>query len=290
MGFARFLSVIVREQLPFQQVYFINRTVVAREFATRKQKPAKVNKRPPTAYQMFASANRARLAAENPHKKPREIQSTLSHEWKEMSEDKKSPYKKVYAEKLEIYNAPLKKLPMKPPTAYTLFLKENFSRVQAQLSPGSGGPAVLSELAKEWNSLSNEEKNQLEQKCAKMKEEYKEQVINFGKGLTDQERSFLQEKRGPKMKQLAKEMRQLLEYPKRPLSPYFRFAQKHVGELENEPPVERMKVLGQKWREMTDEEKKVYNEETGEALEKYKKDVAEWKQKHPEAVQMVLSK
>lgn len=290
MAFARILSVIVREKLPFQQLNLsLNRAVVACGFATRKQKPTKI-KRPPTAFQMFASANRARLAAENPHKSPREIQSALSHEWKEMSEDGKSPYKKAYAEKMEIYNAPLKKLPKKPPTKYTLFLQENYARVQAQLSPGSGGPAVMSELAKEWNSLSNEEKDQLEQKCAKMKEDYKLQVIEFGKGLTDQELSFLKEKRGQKMQKLAKEMRQLLGYPKRPISSYFRFTQENLGELENEPLVERVKVLGQKWREMTDDEKEVYKEESRKEHEKYKKDVAEWKQKHPKALQMALSK
>lgn len=290
MAFACILSVIVREKLPFQQLNSsINRVVVACGFATRKQKPAKI-KRPATAFQIFASANRTRLAAENPHKTPREIQSALSHEWKEMSEDGKSPYMEAHEQKMEIYNAPLKKIPKKPPTKYTLFLQENFARVQAQLSPGSAGPAVLSELAKEWNSLSNEEKDQLEQKCTKLKEDYKQQVIEFGKGLTEQEVSFLLEKRGQKMKKLAKEMRQLLEYPKRPISSYFRFTQEHLGELENESLVERVKVLGQKWREMTDEEKEVYKDESRKASVQYKKDVAEWKQKHPKALQMVLSK
>ena len=290
MAFACILSVIVREKLPFRQLNIkFNRAVVACGYATRKQTPAKI-KRPATAFQMFASANRARLGAENPHKTPREIQSALSHEWKEMSEDGKSPYKKAHEEKMEIYIAPLKKLPKKPPTKYTLFLQENFARVQAQLSPGSGGSAVLSELAKEWNSLSDMEKDQLDQKCAKLKEDYKQQVIEFGKGLTEQELSFLQEKRGQKMQKLAKEMRQLFEYPKKPISSYFRFTQEHLGEQEDGPLVERVKVLGQKWREMTDEEKEVYKEESRKANEKYKKDVAEWKQKHPKALQMVLSK
>ena len=290
MVFARILSVIVRENLPFQQLNSsLNRAVVACGFATRQQKPVKI-KRPPSSFQLFASANRARVAAENPQKTPREIQSALSHEWKEMSEDGKSPYKKAYAEKMETYNAPLKKLPKKPPTKYTLFLQENYARVQAQLSPGSAGPAVLSELAKEWHSLSDEEKDQLDQKCAKLKEDYKQQVIEFGKELTDQELSFLKEKRGQKMQQLAKEMRQLLGYPKRPLSSYFRFTQENLGELENEPLVERVKILGQKWREMTDEQKEMYTEESRKEREQYKKDVAAWKQKHPKALQMVLSK
>lgn len=290
MAFAGILFVTVREKLPFQQLNLnLNRAVVACGFATRKQKPAKI-KRPPSAFQMFASANRARLAAENPHKTPREIQSALSYEWKEMSEDGKSPYQKAYAVKMEMYNAPLKKIPKKPPTKYTLFLQENYSRVQAQLSPGSAGPAVLSELAKEWNSLSNEEKDQLEQKCAKLKEDYKQQVIEFGKGLTDQELSFLKEKRGQKMQQLAKEMRELLGYPKRPLSSYFLFTQENLGELEDVPLVERVKILAQKWREMTDEQKEVYKEESRKEREKYEKDVVEWKQKHPKALQMVLSK
>lgn len=290
MASGRILSFIAREKLPFQQLNLsLNRAVVASAFATRKQKPAKI-KRPPTSFQLFASANRARLAAENPHKTLREIQNALFDEWKEMSEEGKSPYKKAYAEKMEIYNAPLMKLPKKPPTKYTLFLQENFARVQAQLSPGSAAPAVMAELAKEWNSLPDEEKNQLEQKCAKLKEDYKQQVIEFGKGLSDQELAFLKQKRGQRMQQLAKEMRQLLGYPKRPLSSYFLFTQENLAELDNEPLVERVKVLGQKWREMTDEQKEVYKEESRKEREKYKKDVAEWKQKHPRALKVALSK
>ena len=277
MSFARFLSVVLREPLPFRHVYLI-RTIVSHGFATQ----SKV-KRPPTAYQLFASENRAHFVAENPEKKPREVNRALSDKWKEMSEEEKSPYKNARAFKMEIYNAPLKKLPKKPPTPFGLFLKENFSRVEAVLGAGTGAPAIVSELSKEWKSLSDEEKEQMKQKYEKMMEEYKEQVSNFGKGLTSEELAFLKEKRGPQMQKIAKEKRQLLGYPKRPLSAYILFVQKHVEEMESESPVERIKILGQRWNEMTDVEKEVYIELSRQAREKYHKDVAEWKENHPEA-------
>ncbi|XP_078349613.1 transcription factor A, mitochondrial-like [Oculina patagonica] len=278
MSFARLLSVVVREPLPFRQLY-LTRVIVAHGFATE----AKVNKRPPTAYQLYASEHRANFVAQNPDKKPREINRALSDKWKEMSEEEKNPYKKAREFKMEIYNAPLKKLPKKPPTAFGLFLKENFSKVEAELGPGVGAPAVVSELSKEWKSLSDEEKEEMKQKYERMMEEYREQVSNFGKGLTSEEIAFLKEKRGPQMQKIAKEKRQILGYPKRPLSPYILFVQKHSEELDFGTPVERIKILGQKWSEMSAEEKEVYIELSRQAREKYHNDVAEWKEKHPKA-------
>lgn len=277
MSFARLLSVLVRETLPFRQVC-LTRTLVAHGFATQPKV-----KRPPSAYQLFATENRAHFVEENPDKSPQEIKKALSDKWKEMSEEEKSLYKKQYSLKMEIYNAPLKKLPKKPPTAFSLYLKENYSRAAASLGADASAPTVVIELSREWKSLSDEEKEQVKQKCEKMKQDYKEQVGNFGKGLTSQEYAFLREKRGPQMQRIAKEKRQLLGYPKKPPSAYILFIQRHVEEVESTSPTERIKILGHKWNEMSDEEKEEYVELSRQAREKHQKDVAEWKEKHPDA-------
>lgn len=282
MSFARFSS-IVRGPLLFRQS-LLARTILAHGFATHKEKPANV-KRPSTAYQLFAFENRTLVVAEYPDIKGQEITKALSNKWKEMSEDEKSSYKKTYAENLKIYNAPLAKLPKKPPGTFGLFVKENYSK-EAGLLPEAKLTEVMKALSNQWNNISNEEKEQWKQKQEEMKEEYKEKVISFDEGLTPEERAFLEEKRGPKMRQLAKEKSKLLGRPKRPLTAYIIFVQKNIRGMESptgSTAVERIQTLAQTWNNMTSEEKEEYVVESRQAFEQYQKDVAEWKEKHPEA-------
>lgn len=284
LSFTCFSFAAVRESLLVRQVY-LARTILTRAFATKKEQQVKF-KRPPTAYQLFASANRDHLAQLHPDKPKQEITKALYDRWREMSEDEKSPFKQEHEEKMGLYKAPLEKLPKKPPGVFGLFVKENYSRIASGLSPGFTAPDVMRELSGEWNSMSDEDKEQLKQKHDSLVEEYNKQIMTFEQGLTPEERDFLLQKRGVEMRTLAKKKRKLLTVgmPKMPPGPFIRFMKKSFREVENESPVERMKILGQRWRELSDEEKEVYNEEYRGAREQHIKDLAEWKEKHPDAV------
>jgi len=64
--------------------------------------------------------------------------------------------------------------------------------------------------------------------------------------------------------------------PKRPLTGFFRFAQSIRKQVEIDTGLKGIKVtpvLTQRWRELTDEEKNVYNSE-------FKKEMVEWKQQY----------
>lgn len=284
MSFLRFSTAIFREPLSFRQV-LLARLVVGHGFATQKAKPTKVvvPKHPPNSFMMFASENRASVVEEYPEKTPREIMTILSVKWKAMSEDQKSPYKNAYAEKMKIYNAPLAKLPKKPPGVFGLFVKEKYPTVEAR-KPGAEAPEIMSELSSEWNSLTDVEKEQWMQKRESLLQQYKEQVMSFGKGMSAEERAFLEEKQGARMQQLEKEQRKLLGYPKRPPSSFILFMQKNADGLEDVPAIERTKMLGKKWREMSTEEKEEFFEENRKARERYKEDVAEWMEKNSQAL------
>ncbi|KAJ7365411.1 hypothetical protein OS493_005518 [Desmophyllum pertusum] len=157
---------------------------------------------------------------------------------------------------------------------------------EAGLLPEAKLTEVMKALSNQWKNISNEEKEQWKQIQEKMKEEYKEKVISFDEGLTPEERAFLEEKRGPKMRQLAKEKSKLLGRPKRPLTAYIIFVQKNIRGMESptgSTAVERIQTLAQTWNNMTSEEKEEYVVESRQAFEQYQKDVAEWKEKHPEA-------
>ena len=283
MSILRFTSVVFRNPPLFRQV-LLARTIIGHGFATQKAKAAEaVPKRPPNAYMTFLKENRPSAVEEYPDKTPREIMLVLSVKWKAMSEDQKKPYKDAYAEKMKSYNAPLAKIPKKPPGAFGLFVKEKYPIFEAE-NPGAKTTEIMTMIAGEWQGLPDEEKEEWNQKREKLLQHYKDQVMTLGKGLTAEERSFIEEKLGAQLKRLRKEQRELLGYPKRPLTAFLMFTQKHRDEMKDLPITERTKVFGKKWREMSDEEKEEFFEESRQAREKYHEDVAEWEEKNPEAL------
>lgn len=274
---------LVQESLLFRQVY-VPQMILTYEFASKKELQVKI-KRPPTAYQLFASANREQLVKLNPDRPKQEITKALHDRWREMSEEEKNPYKEDHDKQMDLYKAPLEKLPKKPPGVFGLFVKENYSRITSGLSPGSTAPDAMRELSNEWNSMSDDDKEQLKQKYENLVEEYNKQILTFEQNLTDEERAFLLQKRREEMRTLAKKKRKLLNVgkPKLPPGPFVRFMLNSLGKVESESPVERLKILGQRWQQLSDEEKEVYIEEYRLAREKYAQDLAEWNAKHPDA-------
>lgn len=163
-------------------------------------------------------------------------------------------------------------------------MKENYSRVQAEMITGSSVREVMPELSNKWRNLPSKEKERLKEKHQAIQEEYKQQVISFRQGLTTEERVYLDEKHGLKMKQLDKERRHFLGYPKSPPSPFILFMQRSAEGLKSASVIERAKLLGRKWKEMSEEEKEMYFEENRKAHEQYNKDIAKWKEKYSEVV------
>lgn len=284
MSIFRFVSVVALEPLSFRQV-LIARTMLVHGSSTQNDKPTDVavSQGPPNEFQFFFRGKRDPAVDDFSDKTDKDTSKILSNKWKVISENEKSSRERAYAEKKEIYNASLAKLPKKPSGVFGLFVKENYSKVAAGLIPGVSAREVMPALSSKWKNLSNEEKEKLKEKYDMMQEEYKQQVISFWKELTAEERAFLEEKHGQKMRQLAKERRQFLGYPKSPPSPFLLFVQMSENGMKSASVIERTKMLGQKWRAMSKEEKEVYFEENRQAHEQYKKDIAKWKAKYPEA-------
>ncbi|KAL9950875.1 hypothetical protein ACROYT_G043445 [Oculina patagonica] len=280
MSIFRFASVIAQKSLSYRPLSLAWTMSVHGSSKQNDQRTDIVV--PPNAFQLFSRGKRERAVDNFSDKTDKDTSKTLSNKWKGISETEKSSRKRAYTQK-EIYNAALAKLPKKPLAVFGLFVKENYSKVAAGLIPGVSARVVMPALSDKWNSLSNEEKEQLKQKHDKMLEEYKQQVISFWQELTAEERTFLEEKHGPKMRQLEKEGRHFLGYPKSPPSPFLLFVQRSANGMEIVSVIERTKMLGQKWRAMSKEEKEVYFEENRQAHEQYKKDIIEWKAKYPEA-------
>ena len=276
----RFASVIAWEPLSFRQGLSA-RTVTVNGFAIQNGKPAEMNVVVPKAYQLLSRKKSGFAADDSSHTTDKGISKTLSGKWDRFSESEKGNVKTVSAEK-DVYNATLEKLPRRPPGLFGLFVKDNYSKVQAEMIPGISAREVMPALSNKWRNLPNTEKERLRQKHQTIQEEYKQQVISFRQGLTTEERAYLDEKHGPKMRQLDKERRHFLGYPKSPPSPFILFMQRSAANLKSASVIERAKMLGQKWKEMSEEEKEVYFEENRKAHAQYNKDIAKWKEKYSE--------
>ena len=216
-------------------------------------------------------------------KTPQAITGTL----KKMFEIKKRTYKKSYTKEEKIDDGsvaePVAELPSKPPGLFDLYVKDNFSKVQRGLVPGDSASDVMLALSSKWESLSNAEKEQLKCKNDELKEEYKQQVTILWQELTSEKRALLEETKGPKLRQLASARRELLEYPKKPSSPFLLFVQKNAKNVNASSVIERTKILGEMWKEMSANEKEIFFKENRKAQEQYNRDVAKWKETHPGA-------
>ena len=281
MNIFRFAAVIAWEPLSFRQGLSA-RSVTANGFATQNGKPAETNVVVPKAYQLLFRKRSGFAADDSSHKTDKGISKTLSAKWDGYSGSEKAGTVKTVSAEKDVYNATLEKLPRRPPGLFGLFVKENYSKVQAGMRPGISAREVMPALSSKWRNLPNTEKERLKQKHQKIQEEYKQQVISFRQGLTTEERAYLDEKHGPKMRQLDKERRHFLGYPKSPASPFILFMQKSAESLKSASVIERAKMLGQKWKEMSEEEKEVYFEENRKAHVQYNKDIAKWKEKYSE--------
>ena len=282
MSIFRFASVIAWESLSFRQGLSA-RIMTVNEFATQNAgKPAEMNVVVPKAYQLLSRKESGFAADDSWHKTDKGFSKTLPSKCDEFSESEKGTVKTISGEKKDIYNATLEKLPRKPPGMFGLFVKENYSKVQAGMIPGTSAREVMPVLSNKWRNLRSTEKERLKQKYETIQEEYKQQVISFRQRLTTEERAYLDEKHGPKMRQLDKERRHFLGYPKSPPSPFILFMQKSAESLKSASVIERAKMLGQKWKTMSEEEKEVYFEENRKAHTQYNMEIAKWKEKYSE--------
>ena len=177
----------------------------------------------------------------------------------------------------------LPELPSKPPGLFGLFVSDNYSKVQGDVASGKSPTEILTHLSMKWKTLSSAEKAELKHRHDVLKEEYKREVMNLWKGLNTERRVLLEKLQGPKLRQLANARQELLGYPKKPPSSFLLFVQKNTDIVNASSVIERTKKLGEKWKEMSADEKEVFFMESLKANEQYLHDVVKWKEKHPEA-------
>ncbi|KAM2032744.1 hypothetical protein ACFX1T_014730 [Malus domestica] len=179
--------------------------------------------------------------------------------------------------------------PKHPMSAFFLFTKGRRPALAAENK-------TVTEIAKitgeEWKNMTEEQKLPYEEMTRKNKEKYIQEMEAY-KEMKEEEASNLKKekhevlqllKKKEKTENIIKEeqkkkKKEEKKKPKRPASSYLLFSKEaRKALLEERPGTNSTTItamISLKWKEMKEEEKKVWNEKAAEAMEAYKKEVLE---------------
>lgn len=126
-------------------------------------KPSTLTKppKPINSYSLFVKQTYPKFKAQYPEEKLTEITKRVVKEWDALGEQGKEtfrkqaqPYLDVYRQKKEEYEA---KRPKKALTGYNVFVRENYPVLKAKETSLTANE-LFAALAKQWRSLSDQEK------------------------------------------------------------------------------------------------------------------------------------
>nr|XP_043624873.1 high mobility group B protein 13-like [Erigeron canadensis] len=206
----------------------------------KKEKDPLKPKRPESAYFLFIKERRAALIAEN--KSVVEIAKITGEEWKNMTEEQKSHYEKI--------------------------AKANNVKYTQEMEVYKQNKEEEAEIAKkEEDELLKVLKQEALQLLRK-----KEKTETIIKKTKDKKNKKKEEKKNKRIDDPSK--------PKRPPSSFLLFSKETRKDLSKEKPgisnAQLTALISVKWKDLSEEQKQKWNSEAAEAMEIYKKEIAEY--------------
>lgn len=173
--------------------------------------------------------------------------------------------------------------PKRPVNAFIRYVQSVRSSLHAKNPKAS--PADISKLAAtQWQVLDAASKSKLEEEYKKEQAVWLEENAKYLSQLTDQQKEEIRQTRAEKTEEKAKrEYRKKVKElgkPKRPLNGFLLFCAdvkpKNLNKQENQSQI---KLMGQKWAQLSEAEKAPYNSRAAEALVKYHEQMKQWEDK-----------
>ncbi|PQM42550.1 high mobility group B protein 6-like [Prunus yedoensis var. nudiflora] len=178
---------------------------------------------------------------------------------------------------------PLK--PKQPMSAFFLFTNE---RRAALVAESKTVPEIAKITGEEWKNMTDKQKRPYEERAKKNKEKYMQEMEVY-KQTKEEEASSLKKEEEELMKLQKHEALQLLKKkekteniikPKKPASSYILFSKEARKSLLEERPGTNSStitaLISVKWKELSEEERKPWNDKAAEAMEAYKKELEEY--------------
>ena len=185
-------------------------------------------------------------------------------------------------------------LPKKPRTPWINFYTKNFP-VFKKSFPTLTNPELMHKISKEWANVPNADKSKLQEFYKKEKEAYMAEVpheqidnIKAPKKLNQmkKENKDIEKQTRVSMKLAKSELQNLLtslDKPKRPLSSFLLYSMEKRPTLSTTlSSSEKMKLMGEEWRQAGKQTKAVYEKKNTELVENYKVDMDRWSMKMQE--------
>jgi len=180
--------------------------------------------------------------------KERQKSRELRQKEREKAQEKKMKQKEKQQEKLTQQKEKKEKQvatkPKRSISAYAFYVKENIQTLAAE-NPDMKLSERMIKLAQNWNKLTDEEKQPYLDKSQQDKQRKNIETQAYQKSLP----------------------------PKRPLTPFLLFSNEHRKKLQEENPgtkiTELMKMLAERWKALSDEQKKNYEQQAEKNKQAY---------------------
>merc|ERR1719498_1004418 len=173
--------------------------------------------------------------------------------------------------------------PKKAPSAYFIWLNENREKIQKDLGTKDVGQ-VGKKAGAMWSEMAADAKKPFEEKAKEAKAQYEKDLAAFkAAGGAVGKRKSKKDKADKKKKKLAEK-----DKPKKPAGGgYGVYLGKHRAAIEKEVPEGTSKltgvtkIAGERWKNLSDADKKPYEDEYAEKKKKYEEALEEWKKNRP---------
>jgi len=164
--------------------------------------------------------------------------------------------------------------PVRPPSAYNVFVKERTPLVQWQSAEKLKATDIIKICAQEWNVLSSEDKQRYQNQVEGQLDIYKDKLKAYKK--TEYYEKFLKQKASRLKRDKLKQFK-LPNAPKKPCSPWIYFSVENRKQKKDSHPdaslTDITKILAAAWKELTVEERYIYEEKSIKDKARYKEEL-----------------
>ncbi|XP_027885974.1 putative upstream-binding factor 1-like protein 6 isoform X2 [Xiphophorus couchianus] len=256
------------------------------------EKKAKYAKKYSVAFEEYSRNIQTFCKDNNLHLPIKENEKEKKKKKKKQKKKKKKKKGRIFPEDEGEGCSKYKGLPQKPPgNGYTLFLIEHSAAGKG--GETSHGASFIRVMSQHWKELSENEKQKYNKRCAEMKKNYEETLMNYLGKLNEEEKKQIIEEKGIKIpKKTPDRYIRLPGEPKMP--PQSGFIYFHSDMLKHAwksiPRKERMARAKKEWHELSEREKNRYAEIIEENMRKYTEELRAWFQTLTQKDQMVYLK
>jgi len=257
------------------------------------QKHPEYPKKPLTSYMIFYMEKKDEILEKQPGLGMTELSKVIAKQYNEMNDRKKQKYTEQAKKEKELFELKLKKfmldhpdyiplksekmpmkaLPPKVPTPFKLFCDTKMAKFQGEGMNGNEARDKCRETYKElndkqrlkWIYKSLQLEKQYNDDLEKFKAEHPEVEVGAKKSILSKDEKHLKEKTEGKPE-------------KPPNSGYSLYSKKLLASssLKHLESKERMTEISRMWKELKDEERKLYNEEAQQLILNYKMEYASY--------------